>query len=163
MADLYNQVIVGDGVSTYSISNNTRNLQPTSEIGTPRLTPLYIQGLRDPITLEESGSADDWFSSKDGLAKNSAQFKVVQALQQFVTIYKVGDTRGESSFFTVLCRDSSIPYDGSDTFKDVGNNITKLQDAVRLTPADDDFDYGGVIVKIGMISDDDTDNSFPVE
>jgi len=155
MADLYNQVLVGDGVSTYTVGGNTRNLQPTQETGTPRLTPIIIEGLLDPTDGNE-----DWPSSELGLAKNGPQFKVLQALQQFVTVYSVGDSRGSSGTLTVICRDSSIPYDSGETFKDVGETITKLQTAVRAIATDDDYKYSDLTVEVGMISDDDTDNSF---
>jgi hypothetical protein len=52
-----------------------------------------------------------------------------------------------------MCRDSSIPYNAGDTFQNEGNTITKLQTAVRAA-------LGGaaVIVRIGRIADDDTDD-----
>lgn len=155
MADLYGQVIVGDGVSTYTVGGNTRNLQPTSETGTPKLTPIVITGLLDPTDANEN-----WPSSELGLGRNGPQYKVVQALQQFVTVYSVGDSRGSSSVLTIICRDSSIPYNDGDTFKNVDNAITKLQTAVRAIPTDADYKYSDCVVEVGMISDDDTDNAF---
>ena len=158
MADLYSQTIVGDGVSTYTVGNNTRNLQPTQETGTPRLTPIIIEGLLDP-----TDSNEDWPSSELGLERNGPQFKVLQALQQFVTVYSVGDSRGSSDTLAVICRDSSIPYDDGETFKDVTSTITKLQTAVRAIPTDDNYKYSDLTVEIGMISDDDNDSRFPIE
>jgi hypothetical protein len=156
MADLYSQVIRGDGVSSYTVGNNTRNLQPTSEIGTPRLTPIIIDDLKDLADVDA-----EWDVSELGLAKNSPQFKVIQALQQFVTVYSIGDSRGDDKL-TVICRDSSIPYNNGDTFKNVTNTITKLQTAVRAIATDDVYKYSDLTVKVGMLSDEDTDNPFGV-
>ena len=154
MADLYSQIIRGDGVSTNTVGGNTRNLQPTSETGTPKLTPIVIYNLLDP---EDNNPG--WPSSELGLGRNSPQFKVIQALQQFVTVYSVGDTRGNNGF-TVICRDSSIPYNDGETFKDVGNTISKLQTAVRAIATDANYKYSDLTVQVGMLSDDDTDNAF---
>jgi hypothetical protein len=157
MADLYSQVIRGDGVSSYTVGNNTRNLQPTQETGTPRLTPIIIDDL-----YTAADDIADWPISQLGLAKNGPQFKVLQALQQFVTVYSIGDSRGDDKL-TVICRDSSIPYDDGKTFKDVEEVITKLQTAVRAIATDDEYKYSSLTVNIGLISDDDTDNPFEEE
>ena len=78
-------------------------------------------------------------------------FLAVQAIQQFCEVYEVGGS-SDSNNLTVMCRDSSIPYDAGDTFQNDGNTITVLQTAVRAA-------LGGaaVLVQIGRIVDDDTD------
>jgi hypothetical protein len=75
----------------------------------------------------------------------------VQAIQQFCTVYEVGAST-ISEHLTVMCRDSSIPYDAGTTFQNDGSPITVLQTAVRAA-------LGGalVTVNIGRIEDDDTD------
>jgi hypothetical protein len=156
MANLYSQTIVGDGVSTYTVGGNTKRIFPTSEMGTPKITPIMIN------TNEETlPSGNTYWTDNDSNAGNysiTSEFQTrgdiflaVQAIQQFCEVYEVGGTTS-SEHFTVLCRDSSIPYDAGDTFQNDGNTITVLQDAVRAA-------LGGALVEvqIGRIVDDDTD------
>jgi hypothetical protein len=79
-------------------------------------------------------------------------FLAVQAVQQFCEIYEVGCS-SDSNYLTVMCRDSSIPYDEFNTFQNSGNTITKLQTVVRAA-----LDGAAVLVTIGRIKDDDTRN-----
>jgi len=125
----------------------------TSELGTPRLTPIIISGLEGP-------DGDDWPTSQSGLNSDSPQFHVIRAVQTWAEIYQIGDTRGSSSYFTVICRDSSIPYDSGDSYTAVGNTVTKLQSAVRALEPVGDYDFSDCTVVVGLLSDDDTDNSF---
>jgi hypothetical protein len=156
MADLYNQAIVGDGVSTYTVGSNTKRIFPTSEIGTPKITPVLInvadaalpsggEDWTDDETNEGNYSITSEFQTRGDI------FLAVRAIQQFCEVYEVGGTT-ESEHFTVMCRDSSIPYDEGDTFQNDGNTITVLQTAVREA-------LGGALVevRIGRIVDDDTD------
>ena len=156
MADLYSQTIVGDGVSTYTVGGNTKRIFPTSEIGTPKITPVIINTDGQQLPSGQTTWADDDTDVENYNIDSDYQtqgdvFLAVQALQQFCTIYEIGCS-SDSSDLTVLCRDSSIPYDAGDTFQNAGNTITKLQTAVRAA-------LGGaeVIVRIGRIKDDDTD------
>ena len=138
-----------------SIGQNARKTQPSSELGTPRLTPIIISNLEDT-----EGGGVSWDSTETPLGAASAQHKVVQALQQYVEVYQIGDNRGDSSLFTVICRDSSIPYDAGTTFANVGSTITDLQDAVRAIGVDATNSFENCTVVVGLLSDDDTDNGF---
>jgi hypothetical protein len=156
MADLYGQVIRGDGLGTRTFGGNTKRIFPTSEMGTPKITPVILY--TDGVTLPSGESS--WTSNdtnvQNYLITSEYQtrgdiFKAVQAVQQFCTVYEVGGS-SDSNYLTLMCRDSSIPYDAGTTFQNDGSTITKLQTAVRAA-------LGGaaVIVRIGRIADDDTD------
>jgi hypothetical protein len=156
MANLYNQVIVGDGVSTYTVGGNTKRIFPTSEMGTPKITPVIIN-----VNGQTLPSGNDVWANNDTDVENyditsdyqtqGDVFLAIQAVQQFCTVYEVGCS-SDSSILTVMCRDSSIPYDAGDTFQNEGNTITKLQTAVRAA-----LSGATVLVRIGRIKDDDTD------
>ena len=156
MANLYNQVIVGDGVSTYTVGGNTKRIFPTSEMGTPKITPVII--LTDNQTLPsgetlwaDNDENEDNYDIDSDYQTQGDVFLAVQAIQQFCEVYEVGGS-SDSNILTVMCRDSSIPYDAGDTFQDDGDTITVLQTAVRAA-------LGGaaVLVQIGRVVDDDTD------
>jgi hypothetical protein len=156
MADLYSQIIRGDGVGTRTVGGNTKRIFPTSEMGTPKITPVMIN--TDGETLP---SGNNLWADNDTDAGNYSitsdyqtqgdVFLAVQAIQQFCEVYEVGGS-SDSNNLTVMCRDSSIPYDAGDTFQNDGDTITVLQTAVRAA-------LGGaaVLVQIGRIVDDDTD------
>jgi hypothetical protein len=146
MADLYS-----------AIGQNARRTIPSSEFGTPKITPVMINtngetlpSGNDVWTPNDSDQGN-YDINGDFRAANSDVFLAVQAIQQFCEVYEVGGS-SESDHLTVMCRDSSIPYDEGDTFQNDGNTITKLQTAVRAA-------LGGaaVNVEIGRIVDDDTD------
>ena len=156
MANLYSQVIRGDGVSTYTVGGNTKRIFPTSEMGTPKITPVIIDS--DDFNLPSGG--EDWADTDNDVDNYSITsdyqtqgdvFLAVQAIQQFCEVYEVGGS-SSSNIITLMCRDSSIPYDAGDTFQNEGNTITKLQDAVRAVLGNN------VLVRIGRIADDDTDD-----
>jgi hypothetical protein len=145
MADLYS-----------SIGQNARRIFPTSEMGTPKITPvmLYTDGQTLPsgesAWTSNDTSVDNYLITSEYQTRGDV-FKAIQAVQQFCEVYEVGCS-SDSDYLTVMCRDSSIPYDDGDTFQNEGNTITKLQTAVRAA-------LGGaaVIVRIGRIADNDTD------
>jgi hypothetical protein len=123
----------------------------------PQLTPVILD--TDGSTMT-SGN-DEWCPNDDSdiknynltsdfQAQNSDVFKAVQAIQQFCEVYEVSGSSA-SAFLTVMCRDSSIPYDDGTTFQNDGSTITKLQTAVRAAVG------GDVLVKIGRLVDDDAD------
>jgi hypothetical protein len=156
MADLYSQVIRGDGVSTATVGGNTKRIFPTSEMGTPKITPVLIntEGQTLPsgeVRWAQQSGADNNFLLTGNYQTQGDVFLVVQAIQQFCTVYEVGAST-ISEHLTVMCRDSSIPYDAGTTFQNDGSTITVLQTAVRAA-------LGGalVTVNIGRIEDDDTD------
>jgi hypothetical protein len=146
MADLYS-----------SIGQNARRIKPSSEFGTPKITPVILN--TDEVTLP---SGNDVWANNDTDVENyeitsdyqtqGDVFLAVQAIQQYCEVYEVGCS-ADSDFLTVMCRDSSIPYNDGTTFQDVGSTITKLQTAVRAA-------LGGaaVLVQIGRIADDDTND-----
>jgi hypothetical protein len=156
MADLYSQTIVGDGVSTATVGGNTKRIFPSSEFGTPKVTPIILDA--GAANLPGSNSSE-WTQDTDEenyLITSEYQtqgdiFKAVQAIQQYCDVHEVGCTSG-STDLTVFVRDSSIPYNAGDTFQDAGNVITKLQTAVRAALGGETVD-----VTIGRVKDDDTD------
>jgi hypothetical protein len=145
MADLYS-----------SIGQNARRIFPTSEMGTPKITPVIINTDNQTLPSGESLWADndtdvDNYSITSDYQTQGDVFLAVRAIQQFCTVYEVGGS-SDSNYLTVKCRDSSIPYDAGTTFQNDGSTITKLQDVVRAA-------LGGtaVLVTIGRTVDDDTD------
>jgi hypothetical protein len=145
MADLYSV-----------IGQNARRTIPSSEFGTPKITPVIINTEEETLPNGDNSWVDEsdvenYNIDGEYRAPNSDVFKAVQAIQEFCEIHEVGCT-SDSYILTVLVRDSSIPYDAGDTFQNAGNTITKLQTAVRAA-------LGGaaVTVKIGRIKDDDTE------
>ena len=145
MADLYS-----------TIGQNTKRIFPTSEMGTPKITPVFID--TDGVTLpsglttwaDTDTDVDNYLITSDFQTQGDV-FLAVRAIQEYCEVYEVGGSSG-SDFITIMCRDSSIPYDTGTTFQDDGTTISVLQTAVRAA-------LGGslVLVTIGRIVDDDTD------
>jgi hypothetical protein len=157
MADLYNQVIRGDGVSTATVGGNTKRIFPTSEIGTPKITPviLYTNGYDELPSggenwAQSDGDADNYSITSDYQTQGDV-FLAVRAVQQFCEVYEVGGS-STSNYLTLMCRDSSIPYDEGTTFQNDGSTITVLQNAVRAA-----LGNTTTLVRIGRVVDDDTD------
>ena len=145
MADLYSE-----------IGQNARRTIPSSEFGTPKITPVIIDTNEETLPNGDNSWVDEddvenYNIDGEYRAPNSDVFKAEQAIQEFCEIHEVGCT-SDSYILTVLVRDSSIPYDAGDTFQNAGNTITKLQTAVRAA-----LDGAAVTVKIGRIKDDDTE------
>jgi hypothetical protein len=125
-------------------------------MGTPKITPVIILGEGQTLPSGETLWADnddneDNYDITSDYQTQGDVFLAVQAIQQFCEVYEVGGS-SNSNTLTVMCRDSSIPYDAGDTFQDDGDTITVLQTAVRAA-------LGGaaVLVQIGRVVDDDTD------
>jgi hypothetical protein len=145
MADLYSQ-----------LSTASRRVKPNSMF-IPQLTPIILD--TDGSTLpsgetvwaSNDSDADNYSLSSDFQAQNGDIFLAVQAIQQYCEVYEIGGA-SDSNLMTVIVRDSSIPYDTDTTFQSEGTVVTKLQTAVRAA-----LDGADVIVKIGRITDDDTD------
>jgi len=144
MADLYS-----------SIGQNARRIFPTSEMGTPKITPVILDTDSQTLPSGESSWTSNDTDVQNYLITSEYQtrgdiFKAVQAVQQFCEVYEVGGS-SDSDFLTIMCRDSSIPYDAGTTFQNDGSTITKLQTVVRAA-------LGGaaVLVTIGRIVDNDT-------
>jgi hypothetical protein len=122
----------------------------------PQLTPVILntdeQTLPSGLTAwtENDSDTDNYLLTSEYQAQRGDIFKAVQAIQQYCEVFEVGGN-SDSDYLTVMCRDSSIPYDTGDTFQNDGNTITKLQTAVRAA-------LGGaaVLVTIGRIVDNDT-------
>jgi hypothetical protein len=149
MPDLYNS----------DLGRNTKRIIPTSEMGTPKITPVMLstnnfdgETLPSGQTVWASNDNDtDNYDITSDFQTQGDVFLAVQAIQQFCEVYEVGGS-SDSDYLTVMCRDSSIPYDAGTTFQDDFATITVLQTAVRAA-------LGGapVDVRIGRITDDDTD------
>jgi hypothetical protein len=153
MADLYSLTPQG---MTNTFGGNTKRIFPTSEMGTPKITPVIINVNGQTLPSGNDVWADDDTDVENYNLDSDYQtqgdvFLAIQAVQQFCTVYEVGCS-SDSSILTVMCRDSSIPYDAGDTFQNEGNTITKLQTAVRAA-----LSGATVLVRIGRIKDDDTD------
>ena len=136
---------------------NTRRIFPSSEFGTPKITPVIINTDGQTLPSGENTWADsdndvDNYDDTSDYQTQGDVFLAVRAIQQFCEIYEVGGS-SDSNYLTLMCRDSSIPYDAGTTFQNDGSTITKLQTAVRAA-------LGGAAVEvtIGRISDDDTDD-----
>jgi len=154
MADLYSLTPQG---MTNTFGGNTKRIFPTSEMGTPKITPVILYTDSQTLPSGESSWTSNDTNVQNYLITSEYQtrgdiFLAVQAVQQFCEVYEVGCS-SDSDYLTLMCRDSSIPYNAGDTFQNEGNTVTKLQTAVRAA-------LGGaaVIVRIGRIADDDTDN-----
>lgn len=141
----------------YGISNpNGGRIFPSSELGTPKITPVIIS--TDGETLPSGNDVwasgdndqDNYLITSDYQTQGDV-FLAVRAIQEYCDVYEVSGS-SDSGYLTVMCRDSSIPYDAGTTFQNDGSTITILQDAVRAA-------LGGaaVLVRIGRTVDDDTD------
>jgi hypothetical protein len=119
MADLYGQVLRGDGVSTYTVGANTRKtLTDESRFGTPDLTLLVID-----IDNDETSSV--YFTDGEGdedtaLESDSTLFKALQALQTRVELYKVGQV--DNTEVSVFVRSSSVPLSAGEELEDGDTN-----------------------------------------
>ncbi len=135
---------------------NSTRIFPSSEFGTPKITPVIIN--TDGETLPSGNSV--WANNDTDVTNYNIDsdfqtqgdvFLAVRAIQQFCEVYEVGGS-SDSSFLTVMCRDSSIPYDAGTTFQNDGTTITILETAVRAA-----LEGAQVLVYIGRTVDDDTD------
>jgi hypothetical protein len=146
MADLYS-----------TLGSNARKIVPSSTFGTPQLTSIILN--TDSETLPNGSSAwcpndedlDNYSPDSDFGSPGSDVYYAVRAIQQYCEIFQVGGS-SDSNYFTIIVRDSSIPYGEGQTFQSEGETVAALQTAVREA-------LGGtaVLVTIGRITDDDTD------
>jgi hypothetical protein len=146
MADLYS-----------TLGANARRIVPSSTFGTPQLTPIFLD--TDGETLPNGteywcpndDDDDNYNPDSDFASPGSDVYLAVRAIQQYCEVFQVGGTT-DSNYFTIIVRDSSIPYGPGQTFLDDGQTVAALQTAVREA-------LGGaeVSVTIGGIRDDDTD------
>ena len=146
MADLYS-----------TLGSNARKIVPSSTFGTPHLTSIILS--TDEETLPNGSNvwcpndedADNYNPNSDFASPGSDVYLAVRAIQQYCEIFQVGGS-SDSFYFTVIVRDSSIPYGPGQTFQSEGETVAALQTAVREA-------LGGtaVLVTIGRITDDDTD------
>ena len=145
MADLYAE-----------IGQNARKTIPSSEFGTPKITPVLLDANGQLLPsgntawCPNDSDVENYDVGSDFRTANSDVFLAVQAIQQYCEVYEVGGS-SDSDFLTVMCRDSSIPYDNGTTFQNDGSTITILQTAVRAA-------LGGatVDVRIGRLVDNDS-------
>jgi hypothetical protein len=155
MADVYSQTISGEAATT--LGGNTKRIFPTSEMGTPKITPVIINTNGQTLPSGESVWASNDNDNENVLITSDYQtqgdvFLAVRAIQEYCTVYEIGGN-SDSGILTVMCRDSSIPYDAGTDFNSDAQTITKLQTAVRAALAGAEVD-----VYIGRMVDDDTDS-----
>ena len=146
MPDLYNS----------DLGRNTKRIIPSSELGTPKITPVILSTNSQTLPSGETqwAAADnnnDNYNITSDYQTQGDVFLAVQAVQQYCEVYEVGCS-STSTRLTIMCRDSSIPYDDGTSFLNEGSTITVLQTAVRAA-------LGGALVNvlIGQIGDSDTD------
>jgi hypothetical protein len=141
----------------YATLGDNRRARPSSEFGTPKITPVLINTNGETLPSGNSvwapndSDLDNYSKDSDFQTANGDVFRAVQAIQQYCEVYEVGGS-SDSSWLTVMCRDSSIPYDDGTTFQNDGSTITVLETVVRAA-----LDGAAVSVRIGRIVDDDTD------
>ncbi len=147
MSDLYNTIL----------GQNTKRIIPSSEFGTPKITPVVLNTNGQTLPSGETGWAIADSSNNENYNIDSAfqtqgdVFLAVRAIQEYCEVYEIGCSN-DSNRLTVMVRDSSIPYNDGTSFLNEGTAITKLQTAVRAA-------LGGaeVLVLIGQIAETDTD------
>jgi hypothetical protein len=99
MADLYSQVVRGDGVSTYTVgANNRKTKHSTFDYGTPKIYPLVI-------SRTDEGS---WTGHADA---GSDFHKVVAVIQTRAEIYGIGEV--ENTYFTILVNWNTLAQDNT--------------------------------------------------
>lgn len=135
---------------------NARRIVPSSTFGTPHLTSLVL--LADSVLPNGTSNwcpndSDDanYDPAGDFASPGSDVYLAVRAIQQYCEVFLVGGS-SFSDYFTVIVRDSSIPYGPGQTFQSEGQSIAALEAAVSEA-----LDGATVFVRIGRITDDDTD------
>lgn len=146
MADLYS-----------TLGSNARKIVPSSTFGTPQLTSIILNTDGETLPNEteywcpNDEDLDNYSPDSDFGSAGSDVYYAVRAIQQYCEVFQVGGS-SDSNYFTIIVRDSSIPYGPGQTFQSEGETVAALQTAVREA-------LGGtaVLVTIGRITDDDTD------
>lgn len=103
MANLYNEAV---GI-------NTRKSFSSEDRTGPSLTWLVVQNTDSNF---EPGSSYD----PQLLTKNSTNFQVIQAIQQYCEVYEV--VRPSTGIMSVQVRTNSVPYTGNEEPNDGGEN-----------------------------------------
>lgn len=163
MADLYNSVNAynADGSVASRLGDNTRKIgKPRSDFATPTNLPLNVRTGGETLPGTESSSwttssndNDNFLSTSEFNDSNSDIARAVNVIQQYCEVYEVGGA-SNSSIFTIMVRESSVPYNDGQSFLDEGASITKLTNALNA-----EFGFTNMEVDIGRIVDDDTDGS----
>lgn len=117
MADLYGQVLVGDGISTYTVGANNRKAAETYQVGTRDLVFLQIN-----VTCP-SGNLDT-----TPTAANSNFANLVKVLQLKLELYGVGAPDGNN--VTVITTRDSMIFDDDD-LTDPGDDVTVLENFIE--------------------------------
>jgi len=130
MANLYNEAV---GI-------NTRKSLTTEDRSGPFLTWLVVENGDENF---ESGSSYDG----ELTTRNSTNFQVLQAIQQYCEIYEV--VRPNSEILSIQVRTSSVPYSDGEAPNDENSN-TILTDVVRTA-----LDSSAYTVWNGAFRDDD--------
>lgn len=111
MANLYND----------AVAINTRKSKTSEDRSGPELTWLVVENTNNDF---EGGAS----YTPELTTRNSTNFQVVQAIQQWCEVYEV--VRPGSGLMSIQVRTSSVPYDSDDAPNDTGIN-TILTDTVR--------------------------------
>ncbi len=138
------------------LGQNTKRIIPSSELGTPKITPIILVTNNQTLPSGETAwtttdtNNDNYLITSEYNTRGDI-FLAVQAVQQYCEVYEVG-CNSNSTRLTIMVRDSSIPYDEGTSFLNEGSTITKLRTAVRAA-------LGGaeILLVIGQIGDSDTD------
>ena len=97
MADLYNQIIRGDGVSTYTFGQNSqKTTHSTFNYGTPKIYPLVVERVDEGSFTGHADSGSDFH-------------KVVAVIQTRAEIYGIGEV--ETTRFTILVNWNTLAQD----------------------------------------------------
>jgi hypothetical protein len=140
-----------------TLGSNARRIVPSSTFGTPQLTALILstdgEVLPNGTTLwcPDDTDEENYNPDSDFASPGSDVYHAVRAIQQYCEIYQVGGS-SDSELFTIIVRDSSIPYADGQTFQSEGQQVAALQTVVREA-----LEGAPVLVYIGRITDDDTD------
>ena len=130
MADLYNDAV---GV-------NTRKSLTTEDRSGPFLTWLVVDN--NDSNYEPGSSYDPELTTK-----NSKNFQVLQAIQQYCEVYEV--VRPSTGILSIQVRTSSVPYSDGEEPNDGGENSV-LTTAVRAALSSNNY-----TVWNGAFQDDD--------
>jgi hypothetical protein len=140
MADLYSQVIRGDGVSTYTVGANSRKFgNQTFQFGTRNISPLVIYS-----------DAGDFANDQDS---NSNFYKVMSVVQSRCEIFGIGNVT--NTYATLFVADDTLYADeGNSRAPNDSSDIDLLQDEISAATGLDISVYNGIVTGDDISYDD---------
>lgn len=112
MADLYSQVIVGDGVSSNTVGQNTRKVQTRSDSNTESAWLMIYNN-----NYGWEGGEEGWTATVQPTASNGVNFQaIVDCIQTYCEIEAV--VRANETDLSIKVRNSSVPYTGEESYGD---------------------------------------------